>query len=267
MPIRRGGMAVLLVLGFAVCAMATDNPQVRFSCSAQIAEALGKPVLETVVGETGLRVRFQVFSSELALKRLENGFADIAGITTPVPTRLKEAGFVDIPVCRDPLAILVATETEMEGVSKGLVRQLFAGKLANWKEAGGPDLAVRVLSPCRETGAYRNFNQMVMGDSEIRYDFMCPCSTTCLEGVRHIPGAVGFIAQGAARHHPEVRLLRIDDLLPEDPGYPFQQTFRLVTRGRPEGAVRRLIDYALSDKGMEIMRKKGMTPFLAETAN
>jgi ABC-type phosphate transport system substrate-binding protein len=54
--------------------------------------------------------------------------------------------------------------------------------------------------------------------------------------------------------------IRIDGKVPGATGYPFYQTFSFVTNSSPNGQVKSFIDFALSDKGREIIEKKGMVP-------
>ena len=45
-----------------------------------------------------------------------------------------------------------------------------------------------------------------------------------------------------------------------DKNYPFYQEFSFITKGKPSGSAKAFIDHAFSDKGREIIRKKGMVP-------
>ena len=45
-----------------------------------------------------------------------------------------------------------------------------------------------------------------------------------------------------------------------DKNYPFYQEFSFITKGKPSGSAKSLIDHAFSDKGEEIIKKKGMVP-------
>lgn len=253
----------LLVVSFTCFAVAEESAPIRFSCSSQIADALGRNVMERLTEETGIRVNLHVFSSAVALQRLENGFADVVAITTPVSFAMKSAGFVEIPVVRDPMVLVVAKENPVTDLETLAVRRIFAGAITNWKMVNGEDLPIRVVVPCEETGAYQNFDEQVMRMENIRYDFMTYCATTSLDGVTYIPGAISFISQGAAAKSGELKTLKIDGRSPDDVAYPFYQDFRFVTKGKPQGKVRRLIDFAMSDLGIGFMKEKGMRPLVS----
>jgi phosphate transport system substrate-binding protein len=96
---------------------------------------------------------------------------------------------------------------------------------------------------------------------EIEYDFMAYDSTMVIEAIKYFPcGAVSFISQGAAVHHGELKTLRINGLLPTDANYPYYQIFYYVTKGEPEGNLKKFVEYTFSQEGQQIIRKYGMLP-------
>ena len=65
--------------------------------------------------------------------------------------------------------------------------------------------------------------------------------------------------QGALqRKSRAAHVVRIDDLGPGDPGYPYYEVFSLVTRGKPEGSVKKFVDHAFSDGARKIFAARGM---------
>lgn len=83
-----------------------------------------------------------------------------------------------------------------------------------------------------------------------------------IDVVEHFPWAISAIAQGAAVDNKAVKVLKIDGRLPRDSDYPYQQIFYFITKGEPTGPAKALIDFVFSDRGLEIIKKKGMVPVL-----
>ena len=81
-----------------------------------------------------------------------------------------------------------------------------------------------------------------------------------IESVRRFPGAISFIAQGAVADQGGIKKLSINGLFPDDEGYPYSQTFSFITKGKPKGAAKVFIDFAFSDKGRAIAKKRGLCP-------
>ena len=239
---------------------------VSLSSSAQVAEAFGREIVDDFIRSTGLKVNLHITSSQTAVNRLKNGFADIATSTRPMLYGDRESGYVEIPFCKDPLAVIVAANCPVDTLSREQLRMIFAGRISNWQEIGGVDLPITVVVPGETTGAYLNFKRQAMGHYPVKHDFMTPSSTMDIVGVRHLPGAISFIAQGAVSGQTGVKTLAVDGKLSGDPGYAFYQVFYLVTKGKPTGLSRDVVNYALSERGRAIMLKKGMVPVFPGSA-
>jgi phosphate transport system substrate-binding protein len=246
--------------GFLSSLHAQDK--LKFSCSAQIAEALGKDVIEILKEKRGIVFDLKIVSSDTALNRLENGFSEIAAVTLPISYEMVEKGYVAIPFCKDPIVVIVNKSVSIDSLKSDEVRNIFSGGISNWKQVGGDDLEITKVIPCQDTGAYKNFERLFMGLKPLKFDFMTYCSVTTIKGVEAMNGAVSFISHGAAVKSDKIKILDIDKKSPMNEKYGYFQTFTFVTKGRPSEAAKELIDVALSSSGQDIMREKGMIPIL-----
>ena len=253
---------VFLLSGMASISDAADQGTLSYSRSAQVSEAFGKEALDAFTKESGIKVESHVSSSGSAVYRLMNGFSDIASTTRELYRRHRDYGYVQIPFCKDPIAILTNAQNPVGEITESQLQEIFSGDITNWKEVGGPDEPIIVVVPGEDTGAYKNFARQVMKRKEIAYDLMTYRSTMAIDVVEHFPWAISAIAQGAAVDNKAVKVLSIDGRLPRDSDYPYQQIFYFITKGKPTGPAKALIDFVLSEKGIEIIKKKGMVPVL-----
>lgn len=257
-------LIIFSVVGLAWSAVpdktATAGEKLRYSCSAQVFEAFETNRLTAFTSATGIDIDLHVGASYSSILRLMNGLSDIASSSQRLYLRHKEKGFIETLFCRDPLAVITNTNCSIDDISTTRLQDIFSGRIKNWKELGGPDQAILVVVPGKETAAYRNFDRLVMKRDEINYDCLTYQSTTVLDIVRHHPWAVAFISNGAAMNHPSVKRLRIDGVTPEDKAYPYSQVFSYVTKGTPAGMVKQFIDFTLTIEGRKMIRDRGMIP-------
>ena len=233
----------------------------RYTCSAQVYEAIERERIDAFTKSTGIPVEVKVVSSYAAVERLAHGMSDVASTAEPLPRVKQDAGFVQTPFCRDPLAIIVNSQCTVTNLTEQQLRGIFSGDIKNWKELGGPDRAIIKIVPGERTAAYSSFYGQVMRRLEIQYDAMTLLSTMVIDATKQFPWSISFIAQGAARSHREgVKLMRVGGLAPEDKGYPYYQVFSFVTKGEPTGTVRSFIDHVLSGKGKDMVLSGGMLP-------
>lgn len=264
--------SILAFVGFLVAVAIIGSPPtvipagaedtLRYSSSAQIYEAFGQLRLNAFTQETGIEVDLFVCSSGSALHRLISGVSDLASSTRGLYYRYKENGYMEIPFCKDPLAVIVNMENPVEGLTALDIRRVFSKEVTNWNEIGGPDAPIVVVVPGKGTAAHKNFDLLAMDRKEIQYDYLSNLSTQVIPAVEQFPMAISFISHGSAMDHPSVRAISIDGRSIKDADYPYFQTFYYFTQGAPSGAAKAFIDFTRSDKGIALMKQKGMIPII-----
>jgi phosphate transport system substrate-binding protein len=251
----------LLVLSLVVPLAAAAGQTLRYSASAQVFEAFENARLDTFTKDTNIAIDLFVASSQSCVYRLLQDMTDVASSVRPLSQREKNFGLVAIPFAKDPLAVITHQSTPVDALTTEQLQSLFSGNVANWKEMGGPDLAVTLVVPGEETGAHKNFRRQVMRHNDVHFDYMTYTSTRVLEAIESLPpGAVSFISRGAQITHPKVKVLKIDGTKPGDADYPFYQMFNLVTKGEPAGTVKVFVDFITSGKGRDLILERGMLP-------
>jgi len=259
-------LGVLIISAFLIAAggllhqPAIAKEMLRYSSSAQVREAFGMEGLKTFMEENDVELDLFIGSSATAVRRLMNGVADIASSAERLHLGHQEYGYVEIPFCKAPLVVISNVQTPVRNISSDQLREIFSGGITNWKELGGPDQEIIVVVPEMNTAAYRNFGQLALKRFDVKYDFMAYRSTGVVLLIHRIPWSISFISQGADTVDGAVRLLQIDGKSPGDVDYPFHQIFSFITKGSPEGAAKKLVDFAFSEKGRAIILKNGLQP-------
>jgi len=251
---------VLCGLTLYPAAPAAAQEVLRYSSSAQVREAFGMEGLDAFMAETGLTLDLYVASSASAVQRLVNGFSDIASTAERLGDDLRAQGYVEIPFCVAPLIVITNVNTTVHNISASQLRDIFSGTITRWDELGGPPEKIVVIAPEKNTGAYKNFEQLALQQLDVKYDFIVYRSTDVVKLVHRIPWSLSFVTQGAHTIRAEISIITIDNAGPQNDKYPYFQTFAFVCKGRPAGVAAKLVEFAFSEKGQAIMRKNGMQP-------
>ncbi|MGD9139706.1 MAG: substrate-binding domain-containing protein [Desulfobacterales bacterium] len=159
--------AVFVLWGMVSGSGAADQGTLRYSRSAHICQAFGKAGLEAFTMESGIKVESYISSSASAVYRLMNDFSDIASTTRELYRRHRDYGYVQIPFCKDLIAILTNAQNPVVEITEFQLQDIFGGNITNWQELGGPDQPIVVVVPGEITGAYKNFVRQVMKRKEI----------------------------------------------------------------------------------------------------
>lgn len=251
----------LFLSGSMIFNSAADaKERLKISCSAQIYEALGKELMPKFEQTSGIEVDLYIGSSYISVRRLIDGSCDIASSARKLTKKEKGKGCIATPFCKDPLAIIINSEINIDNISERQLQKIFSRHITNWKEVGGPDKRITVIVPGKATAAYNNFSSKVMKRKMVTYDFMTYRSTFVIEAVKHFPYAISFISRGAALKNNGIKTLKIDGLSTKDKKYPYYQQFSYITIGKPAGNAKALLDFLSSEKGKEIMKKGGVCP-------
>ena len=252
------------ILGFTFMVFAADcmaAESIRISCSNQVYHAFQKEDIDAFTKATGIATEVYTSSSGSAIYRMMSGYSDIAVAARGLYRRHHDSGYTQIPICKDPLAVITKEACGVDNLTTDQLTQIFSGTITNWKEVGGSDLPIMVIVPSTDTAANKNFRRQVMKHGEIDFDFMAYDSTMVIEAIKHFPcGAISFISRGAVSHEPPILSLKIDGYAPIDPAYPYYQTFYYITKGEPEGIVKQFIDFTFSEAGTQIIQNNGMQP-------
>lgn len=264
---KRWSFVIIIFLAVSICCVLVSDrhvgaqPAIKYSCCYQAYESIEKERIEAFTKETGIKVDVSVMSSTSAYKFAINKASDIGSITLKTLSFQHLCqNFVMTPFCQDSIAVIVNSECHTDTISEKQLRDIFSGDIVNWNELGGPDQAILTVVPREGTGAFINFDRLVMKGKKINYQLRTYESTKVIDVVAHLPLSIGFISQAATRDHKGIKALKINNLLPNDKDYPYVQVFYFVSAEEPAGPTKAFVDFAFSEKGMGIIKKKGMTP-------
>ncbi|MFT4049494.1 MAG: substrate-binding domain-containing protein [Solirubrobacterales bacterium] len=150
-----------------------------------------------------VNVTFNVKSGDLGVQDLKDGKADFAAnARAPIPGSALDTGTAYIPTVRDGLGIVVNSANKVKKLSLQQVQDIYLGKIKNWSEVGGADLAITTSGRDTAAGQYGFFTQVVLGSTSAKK--VNPAAgykaftldTLVLNNVAADPGAIGFAGQG-----------------------------------------------------------------------
>ena len=156
------------------------------------------------------------------------------------PADLRIHTFVD-----DKVVAIVHRDNPVTKLTQEQVRDLNTGKIRNWKEVGGADLPVRVVTGAPNSATRAVFQSRLMDGRDYAGDAMQMRAT--VEEVRAVglnPGAIGAVAEGMAKSADKVKVI---------PGITAQRSLAFVTIGEPSPEARKVIAFLRSKDGQKLL--------------
>jgi len=220
--------------------------------------------------------------SGTGLSSLISGTCDIAMSSRNIKEKeialAKQKGInpFEIKVALDGLAVVVNPNNPVSKLTIDQLAQIFNGKITNWKEVGGADSKIVLLSREVNSGTHVYFKEHVLrkGDPNSKEEFspnalMLPSSQAIADEVAGNPAAIGYYGMGyispkqkpisvAKDEKSEYIAPTIENVLNNK--YPISRPLFLYTNGEPQGLVKKFVDYALSQEGQEIVLKTDFVP-------
>lgn len=177
-------------------------------------------------------------------------------------------------VAMDGLPILVHPGNPVKQLTVEQVREIYMGKISNWKQVGGPDMEIVVVSRDTNSGTYETFHKLVMthkvNGEKVKEKIKNGAEYVGSNGairarVQSTPAALGYAGLGFV--DKTVKALEIDGIYPTPQSvvsgrYPIARPLFMFTDGYPKlgSHVHAFTTLHLSEKGQEIVEDIGFVP-------
>lgn len=178
----------------------------------------------------------------------------------------------EIVTARDGIAVVVNPENSVNTLSLEQIGKIYTGAYTNWKQVGGLDQQIIVLSRESSSGTFVFFQKRVMNKKDYTQDAMLmPSTAAIIQSVSQDKWAIGYVGLGYATEAKDrVRMLSVRDgdsptIVPSIAAvqageYAIARPLYFYTNGEPIGVVRQFINYVLSNEGQKIVLETGYVP-------
>jgi phosphate transport system substrate-binding protein len=201
----------------------------------------------------------------------------IIGLKEKMLAEKKNMNIMEFKIGLDGLAVLVNKSNSVNRLTLAQLRDIFMAKITNWKEVGGDDKEIVILSRESNSGTHMFFKEQVLRqnnknalDEFAAESLMMPSSQTiCLE-VSQNPNALGYVGMGFV-DNKKVKALSIAINTNSKYIYPtlenvmngtylISRPLYLYTNKKPQNTVKMFIDFVLSNYGQKIVLETGFVP-------
>lgn len=176
---------------------------------------------------------------------------------------------VEFTVALDGLAVVVHPANPVDKLTIDQLADVFTGKITNWKELGGKDSKIVILSREVNSGTHVYFKEHVLRknnpdnkDEFAHSALLMPSSQAIADEVSGNPQAIGYYGMGYISPSQKAMAVAKDNnspyVLPTienvvDGKYAVSRPLFMYTDGKPQGLVKEFLDFVLSDEGQKIV--------------
>ena len=206
--------------------------------------------------------------SGTGLKQVAEGSVNIGNSDVPAEKKLpaeKAKGLVDHKVCTMTVATIINKDiaSQVKSLTAAQLQDVFTAKVTNWKDVGGPDEPIVLVTRPTTSGTRALFTELALAGKEeaSNKSLETDDSGTLIQSVAQTKGAIGYVALPYLVNNKDVAALAIDGVEPTlentyNGKYKVWGYEHMYTKGEPTGAVKAFLDYILSDEyGVEIEKQ------------
>lgn len=182
----------------------------------------------------------------------------------------------EVKVALDGLAVVVNPSNPVDKLTLEELATIFTGKVTDWKELGGNDGKIVILSREVNSGTHVYFKEHVLRktDPNAKEEFaqsalMLPSSQAIADEVATNPAAIGYYGMGyispkqkpvsvAKDKKSEYIAPKIENVVSGK--YPISRPLFVYTDGQPQGLVKKFVDFMLSKEGQQIVLETDFVP-------
>ena len=266
--------ALLLALALPPETQAQTVLKINGSTTVNLPVAEAAEILRTEQG-MAIQVDTQGGSSG-GLSMLGDGLVDIGMSSKHLidsdRSKYPQVQFEEIHIGEDAVAMVVSRDVWEGGVralSREQLQGIYEGRIKNWKEVGGADQRIAFFNKSPGSGTWEVFANWLYGSAKKAPQVSFPEVGGNEEARNKVASTRGALSQLSASWADGKRVfplaLTTEDGRLVEPNstniathqYPMSRPLFLLTNGKPQGLAQTFIEFVLSERGQQLVRKHG----------
>lgn len=261
--------AIVLTVFLSVSLVFAGNIVIKGSTTVlPIAQKVGEIYMKE---HPDVKITISGGGSGNGIKALIDGSTDIADSSRFIKEKevklAVENGRYPVPfaVAYDCIVPVVHPSNSLTDITLQQLNDMYQGKVKNWKEIGGPDTPVVVISRDTSSGTYEVWHKKVLKKERVFPGALLQASNgAVVQAVSKNKNAIGYIGLGYL--DSSVKGLTVDGVEGSEETtlngiYPISRPLYMFTQGWPKGDTLNFINYVIHPKkGQKYISEIGYVP-------
>lgn len=162
-------------------------------------------------------------------------------------------------VALDGIVPVVHPSMNISNLTTEQLRDIYNGKTKSWKEVGGPNRPISIVSRDTSSGTYEVWEEKILKGDKVRADALLVASNgQAVQTIAQNKFAIGYIGIGYI--DKSVKVLSVNGKTANnnsvrDGSWPIARPLFMYTNGKPAGTIAKFIDFMLSAEGQKIVNE------------
>jgi len=205
------------------------------------------------------------------IKALMDGTCDIANSSREMkPEELKSAkdsgkAIKEIVVAYDMIVPVIHPSNGVKDITTAQLKAVYDGSITSWKQLGGKDENIVVISRDTSSGTYEVWHEKVMKKTDVKKDALLQASNGAIvSAVAGNPKALGYVGYGYIDSSVKaVTVDKIEGTIENGKSGKFpvsRKLYMYVDEKKISAETQKYIDYVLSADGQKLVKEAGFIP-------
>jgi len=258
---------IWLIFG-ANLALAAENVVIKGSTTVlPIAQAALEAYTKV---HPGVNISLSAGGSGDGIKALIDKSTDIANSSREIKVNevalARERGVNPVAhtIAIDAIVPIVHPKNKVQGLTIDQLSQIYQGKITNWKEVGGDNLTIVIVSRDSSSGTFESWGHLVLSNARVTPRAQLQASNgAVVQAVSKNRYAIGYIGLGYL--NTSVKGLTVNGITASaktalSKEYPVARPLYMYTNGQPAGEVAKFIKFILGPAGQQLVANEGFVP-------
>lgn len=172
---------------------------------------------------------------------------------------------VPFAVAYDCIIPVVHPSNPIKDITLAQLKDIYEGKVKNWKELGGEDWPLVIVSRDTSSGTYEVWSEKVLKKARVTPAALLQASNGAVsQAVSKNKNAIGYLGVGYLS--PGVKPLTVEGVVGSaktalDGSFPVSRALFMFTNGWPAGEVLNFVNYLIHpEKGQRYVKEAGFVP-------
>ncbi len=211
---------------------------------------------------------------------LRDGKCDLI-FTTPLSAEQREEAknrgldLAEVPICMEAFVFVVNANNPVEELTVQQLKDIYSGKITNWKEVGGPDAAIEAFQR-NETSGSQNYMKLFMGDTPLMEPntYMTPHDmhglVEVLASYDNAINSIGYSVYSYAANMyvdaGKIKFIKVNGIGPteetmSDLTYPLlNYNYAVYDKNNDNPEIEKMVNWILSNEGQQAVIEGGYVP-------
>ncbi|MEW9080702.1 phosphate ABC transporter substrate-binding protein [Terrisporobacter glycolicus] len=242
----------------------SSTSSITVSGSTSVGPLMEKEAEKFQEANSGMKVEINQLGSSAGIKDAINGTVQIGMSSRDLKEQEKAEGLTEVEIAYDGIAIILNKANNVKSLTMSQVKDIYTGKIKNWKELGGKDGEIVVVSREDGSGTRDAFQEIVGYTSEelTKNAQIGDGSGNIKSTVAGNENAIGFISFEYV--DDKINAINIDKIEPKaenikNKSYKISRPFLLIYKeANLKDNGNKLIDFILSEEGQKIVEENGL---------